>query len=319
MEILSGTKEETHNHTRLIIQGLMEENSRLRSLLRDLGGFLGEGLGGPLLDKTGWSMDKFRDFTSRADSDAAYEAFVKAKQGGGGERERNGSSGSMMHQPTNSNSNEASGSRTKRKRDSDAAPTPEANDGGPSNRRSYSGSVPKSSNNGLGSSSRRASSPNELQSLLPTNHGAHSQYDRRESHPSNFSSLVNTLSTSSAAPFISLAPQVPPSNNPNVALDGYSVGTSPHDSATPRASLLLSESVLGGSILTGLVFIESGTSGSAEVAARRQQEYQENESKRNEAGKLIKYVSLSPMPYPILNSSSTNLRSLLGIIWITSK
>lgn len=202
MEILSGTKEETHSHTRAIIQGLMEENARLRTLLRDLGGFMADGLGGPLLDRTGWTMQQFQEFINRADSDTAYESFIKAKAAA---KTKSGGSGdalsSTMH---NSTSMPEEGPSRKRKRDSlstnDSVTTPVDTSGPPSSmRRAYSAST------GGRNPSLRANSPGDpLPGLLPT--GAPFRTDRHDLSdvPSSFTSLVDTLNTSAAAPFVSL-------------------------------------------------------------------------------------------------------------------
>lgn len=191
VEILSGTKEETYSHTRVIIQGLMEENGRLRNLVRELGGFMGDGLGGPLLDKTGWSMQQFRDFISRADSDTAYESFIKAKATAGSSSAGAGSSGQQ--------DKDAEGGR-KRKRDS----VPPINDpydlgnGGPpsSMRRNYSNQT------GRSASGQRAQSPSELTSMLPL--GDAFSRDTHDTAPSSFTSLVHTLNSSASAPFVDL-------------------------------------------------------------------------------------------------------------------
>ncbi|KAF8351295.1 hypothetical protein F5887DRAFT_1069025 [Amanita rubescens] len=55
VEILSGGKDEALSEMRNILKDLMAENHTLRGLLRSLGAFIGEGVGG-LLPKLGWDV-----------------------------------------------------------------------------------------------------------------------------------------------------------------------------------------------------------------------------------------------------------------------
>ena len=185
VEILSGSKEETHNHGRAIIQGLMEENARLRSLVRDLGAFLGDGLAGPLLAKTGWDMKEFQEFASKADSDTAYEAYIKAK-------------------------NQVPGSS--KPSDSDASKKRKRSSLGESTASSTAGASHEAPANG------RAQSPAELPSLLPSNRpGFVAQH---EEAPGSFTSLIDTFSSSAGAPYINMGNpsvgtrQLPPPRDP---------------------------------------------------------------------------------------------------------
>ncbi|KAF8313419.1 hypothetical protein DL93DRAFT_2081116 [Clavulina sp. PMI_390] len=301
VEILSGTKEETHAHTLAIIQGLIDENARLRGLVRDLSGFIGEGLGGPLLDKTGWTMTQFKDFVNRADSDTAYESFVKAKAAGAGAGNSTSKKGSASTSSTaaeNGNAGEGSGTGRKRKRDSTNGD--DAVHGGPSTSR-RSSSAHQSPHTptaqpplGPPPPPRRPGSPNELHSMLP-NERAFRGNTRDLGAPSSFSSLVSTLSSSAAAPFVdfggrggALAPDGPRS--------GGSLPAPPVTSQTPPAGSVSSS---GGAYTPDMSFGVVGPNGpatpgtpklsAAEVEARRAQLFAENEPKRKEAGKLIKY------------------------------
>lgn len=174
----------------------MEENGRLRNLVRELGGFMGDGLGGPLLDKTGWTMQQFRDFISRADSDTAYESFVKAKATAGSSSTGSGPSGQQQQD------RDTEGGGRKRKRDS---LPPSANDpydlgnGGPpsSMRRNYSNPTGRSA-----SGNQRGQSPSELTSMLPL--GDAFGRESNDVAPSSFTSLVDTLNSSASAPFVAL-------------------------------------------------------------------------------------------------------------------
>lgn len=209
----------------------MEENARLRALIRDLGGFMADGLGGPLLDKTGWTMSQFKDFINRADSDTAYEAFVKAKSGAVSVPPPPSAGGVSSGMGMDPSHGEAEGSgRNKRKRDSATPATPDYNDtsGGPpysTRRTSYSNSTARgnSNSNGNGLSNglgNRAQSPSELTALLPMHNDFH---DPREG-PSSFEAFCDTLNSSAAAPFLPLStPGVPTSNGSTpVGVPGYS-------------------------------------------------------------------------------------------------
>lgn len=168
----------------------MEENARLRTLVRDLSGFMGEGLGGPLLDKTGWTMQQFKDFVSRADSDTAYESFVQAKAAA-----RTGGPAPSSSLSASADTPDGADTSRKRKRDSLNTDSVDPTSGPPSStRRTYS------SGRGGG---QRAQSPSELPSLLPT--GQPFRVNSRDvGAPSSFSSLVDTLNSSASAPFVEL-------------------------------------------------------------------------------------------------------------------
>lgn len=150
VETLQIVKSEIHKNTHIIIEGIVEENSRLRTLLRSLGAFLGDGLNDPLREKTGWTVEKFQNFTSRADTDAAYEAFVKSKEGGS-----DVASSKDKATPSTKGDDDAGSARgNKRKRGEFYA---EPTDEGPSTQRAYPGLELMGSNNALGLSSARHS------------------------------------------------------------------------------------------------------------------------------------------------------------------
>lgn len=178
---------------------------------------MADGLGGPLLDKTGWTMQQFREFINRADSDTAYESFVKAKAAT--KAKPGDASSSGMH---NSQSIPEEGPSRKRKRDSlptnESGTTPVDLSGPPSSmRRAYSTSA------GRNAPLRSDSPEDALLGLLPT--GAPFRTDRHDltDVPSSFGSLVDTLNTSAAAPFVTLTssrPTLQPRSTPQAP--GYS-------------------------------------------------------------------------------------------------
>lgn len=57
----------------------MEENQTLRSLLRGVSGFIGEGAGG-LLPKLGWDQADFTNFVNRSETDTAWESYQLRKK-----------------------------------------------------------------------------------------------------------------------------------------------------------------------------------------------------------------------------------------------
>lgn len=57
----------------------MAENQTLRSLLRGLATFIGEGAGG-LLPKLGWDATDFNNFLNKSETDTAWEGYQKRKK-----------------------------------------------------------------------------------------------------------------------------------------------------------------------------------------------------------------------------------------------
>ncbi|KAG8719399.1 hypothetical protein FRC08_002942 [Ceratobasidium sp. 394] len=80
VEILSEGQDEAYSQLRDVIRDLMDENTTLRGLLRDMAGFIGEGLGGTLKPRTGWDPAKFREFCERGETDTAYEGWLTRKR-----------------------------------------------------------------------------------------------------------------------------------------------------------------------------------------------------------------------------------------------
>ncbi|OBZ76431.1 hypothetical protein A0H81_03572 [Grifola frondosa] len=79
VEILSGGKDEALTQLRKVLKDLMAENQVLRSLLRSLGSFIGEGAGG-ILSKLGWDLNDFNDFVNKAETDTAWESYQRHKR-----------------------------------------------------------------------------------------------------------------------------------------------------------------------------------------------------------------------------------------------
>jgi hypothetical protein len=95
VEILSGGTDQAVNDLKNMLKGmktalwtnrdssppdLMEENQTLRTLLRSLGAFIGEGAGG-LLPKLGWDMADFNNFINRSETDTAWQGYQRRKKG----------------------------------------------------------------------------------------------------------------------------------------------------------------------------------------------------------------------------------------------
>ncbi|THH09057.1 hypothetical protein EW145_g2272 [Phellinidium pouzarii] len=80
VEILSGSKDQTFSELRNIVRDLMQENQTLRNLLRSLGNYIGDGLGG-ILPSIGFERpSEFIDFINRAETDTAFEGFQRRKK-----------------------------------------------------------------------------------------------------------------------------------------------------------------------------------------------------------------------------------------------
>ncbi|KAF7352926.1 BZIP domain-containing protein [Mycena venus] len=79
VEILSGGTDQAVNELKNMLKDLMEENQTLRTLLRSLGAFIGEGAGG-LLPKLGWDVTDFNNFINRSETDTAWQGYQRRKK-----------------------------------------------------------------------------------------------------------------------------------------------------------------------------------------------------------------------------------------------
>ncbi|PAV20725.1 hypothetical protein PNOK_0335200 [Pyrrhoderma noxium] len=80
VEILSGSKDETFTELRNVVRDLMQENQTLRNLIRSLGTYIGDGMGG-ILPSLGFDRpQEFMDFINRAETDTAFEGFQRRKK-----------------------------------------------------------------------------------------------------------------------------------------------------------------------------------------------------------------------------------------------
>ncbi|KAF8631282.1 hypothetical protein AX15_002608 [Amanita polypyramis BW_CC] len=79
VEILSGGKDEALSEMRSILKDLMAENHTLRGLLKSLGAFIGDGVGG-LLPKLGWDVSDFNNLIDRSETDTAWESYQRRKK-----------------------------------------------------------------------------------------------------------------------------------------------------------------------------------------------------------------------------------------------
>lgn len=71
----------------------MQENQVLRSLLRGLSSFIGDGAGG-FLPKLGWDLNDFNNFLNRSETDTAWESYQRHKREDNGTASSSGPSGS---------------------------------------------------------------------------------------------------------------------------------------------------------------------------------------------------------------------------------
>ncbi|KAG8955630.1 hypothetical protein FRC04_007621 [Tulasnella sp. 424] len=120
VELLSGDKDETYGQMREIMRNLMMENQQLRTLLKELGRFIGDGAGGQLstsLGTIGWGLDQFNGFINRSETDTAFETFQAlkrtkdpaAKTPDGGEGAGEGSDNRKRRRTTDSNPSSSNG------------------------------------------------------------------------------------------------------------------------------------------------------------------------------------------------------------------
>lgn len=79
VEILSGGADKAVTEMRNMLKDLMDENQTLRTLLRSLGAFIGEGAGG-LLPKLGWDLQDFNSFINRSETDTAWQGYQSRKK-----------------------------------------------------------------------------------------------------------------------------------------------------------------------------------------------------------------------------------------------
>ncbi|KAJ7638654.1 hypothetical protein FB45DRAFT_903471 [Roridomyces roridus] len=79
VEILSGGADQAVSEMKNMLKDLMEENQTLRTLLRSLGAFIGEGAGG-LLPKLGWDLADFNNYINRSETDTAWQGYQRRKK-----------------------------------------------------------------------------------------------------------------------------------------------------------------------------------------------------------------------------------------------
>ena len=79
VEILAANREDSLKSLDGIMQDLVRENQALRQLVRDLSGFIGDGIGG-FLPKLGWDIQSFEDFKSKGELDTMGESYAWRKK-----------------------------------------------------------------------------------------------------------------------------------------------------------------------------------------------------------------------------------------------
>lgn len=72
--ILSGDRDERQEVMSLLIRNLMNENAQLRKMVKNLAGFIGEGLA-TCLPRLGLTQESMDAFVNRAETEAAHEAY----------------------------------------------------------------------------------------------------------------------------------------------------------------------------------------------------------------------------------------------------
>ncbi|KAJ9094758.1 hypothetical protein QFC21_005917 [Naganishia friedmannii] len=76
--ILSGDRDERQEVMSLLIRNLMNENGQLRKMVKNLAGFIGEGLA-TCLPRLGLTEESMDAFVNRAETEAAHEAYEALK------------------------------------------------------------------------------------------------------------------------------------------------------------------------------------------------------------------------------------------------
>ncbi|KAJ9120542.1 hypothetical protein QFC24_005217 [Naganishia onofrii] len=76
--ILSGDRDERQEVMSLLIRNLMNENGQLRKMVKNLAGFIGEGLA-TCLPRLGLTQESMDAFVNRAETEAAHEAYEALK------------------------------------------------------------------------------------------------------------------------------------------------------------------------------------------------------------------------------------------------
>lgn len=129
--ILSGDRDERQEVMSLLIRNLMNENAQLRKMVKNLAGFIGEGLA-TCLPRLGLTQESMDAFVNRAETEAAHEAYEalkkakKAEEAGGtasaapsSSSKNNSSKGSSYEQLFGPIGNEATGAPGSKRKVSD--------------------------------------------------------------------------------------------------------------------------------------------------------------------------------------------------------
>lgn len=256
---------------------LMAENQTLRNLLKSLAGFIGDGAGG-LLPKLGWDLGDFNDFINKSETDTAWEGFHRRKKQNG----EAGESSSMPPPVKRSADSDQNSARAKKRRSDD--------------------NEAESSQNGF---SLLSSMPRSSIAPPPPLYPPASQPQERNAM---FTDLMRGSNGGSPMfmhpPGVSNTPQYPASGGPNI--DGYQQGY------MTNANINMEQRIASSPY-------DSPPSGSA-PQPRPQQPAEgssedidyEDDPKKNEAYKLIRFVALTCMV-----SKSTD--PLTVIIWRITK
>ncbi|GJJ07378.1 hypothetical protein Clacol_001580 [Clathrus columnatus] len=80
VELLSESKDEIYIQMRNVVRELIAENHTLRSLVRNLSNFIGEGSGGVFKPPLGWTRKEFETFINKAETDTAFEVLMKRRK-----------------------------------------------------------------------------------------------------------------------------------------------------------------------------------------------------------------------------------------------
>ncbi|KAI0650023.1 hypothetical protein C8Q79DRAFT_941970 [Trametes meyenii] len=264
VEILSGGKDEALSQLRKVLKDLMQENQVLRGLLKSLGGFIGDGVGGTLT-KLGWEMSDFNDLVNKAETDTAWESYQRHKRD---KSEAPGPSG-------------PSGSSSQKRAAEDADPF------GLRSKRAR----PTESN---GESSRPSDNFPLLVPLNPavSSIGSNGLYSRTQDNNSLLSEYTRPSTSASpmfvpspASPPVNQHGQYPSSSSGNLSMP-FQSSYAPNISVSSDSMTPLS---MGNTNTGNMAGTSRSASGSQQSSTQQQQTEDEMEPKKNDAYKLIHY------------------------------
>lgn len=239
----------------------MEENHALRGLLRNLASFIGDGVGG-VLPKLGWELQEFNNYLNKGETDTAWESYQRRKNSSNNKKDE-----------TDANYVDKFTAQGTQKRPADV----EVN-GNPAKRRRSTDKAYDKTSNGF-------SMMMSIPAPQPTSMFPAAAPPRPQEEEGFFSDLLRGANGPSFF--------IPPASGtgaqyaaPNSNLDGYTRSfMTPVTIGLEPSSSTLYESPTGSTSVAQPRLQQSGET-------RDDDDEEDNDPKRNEAFKLIKFVFL---------------------------